>query len=249
LGSLSGRRASHRLTFTVERRTGTPTYLHGLWPDEMSRSMRVVGICLPSAPVTLVLGSAQRLGSVRHQVVSQENEVAVVHRSTGGGAVLVGPDAQVWVDVWLPRGDQLWDDDVVRSSFWLGRAWRDALAAEGVLDLDVHEGRLERTSLSDLVCFAGVGPGELRWRGRKLVGISQRRNRQGARFQSVSPIHRVGTSLLSLLGADPHELQQLESSLARETTCLIEVMGVVGAQDLAGRIEQSLVRAIEENGG
>jgi lipoate-protein ligase A len=224
----------------VERRAGTPAELHAPWPDEVSRSKRVVAICAPTEPATLVLGSAQ------HRVTTSSDEVAVVRRRSGGGAVLVAPHAQVWVDVWIPRLDPLWDDDVVTSSFWLGGAWRDALFAVGVRDLDVHEGRLARTSLSDLICFAGVGPGELSWRGQKLVGISQRRNRYGARFQSVSPLERQGAAILRLFDLDPRERKQLESTLSAGTTGLIEVAGSSGVDEsgLAGRVEEALVRSI-----
>ena len=40
-----------------------------------------------------------------------------------------------------------------------------------------------RTTWSDHVCFAGIGGGEVIRDGRKVVGISQRRTRAGARFQ------------------------------------------------------------------
>lgn len=160
------------------------------------------------------------------------------------------PRAQVWVDVWVPRSDPLWDDDVVRSFFWLGRAWRDALAAEGLEDLEVYEGRLARTTMSDLVCFAGLGPGELRWRGRKLVGISQRRNRHGARFQSVSPLVRLDTTLLELLDMEPEERRQMELTLAAQTTSLVEATGSAEADQpgIVGRVEASLVRTIAAAG-
>ena len=36
---------------------------------------------------------------------------------------------------------------------------------------------------SHAICFAGVGPGEVLIDGAKVVGISQRRTRAGARFQ------------------------------------------------------------------
>jgi lipoate-protein ligase A len=43
-----------------------------------------------------------------------------------------------------------------------------------------------RTEWSELVCFAGLGPGEVTVGGRKVVGISQRRTRDAARFQCVA---------------------------------------------------------------
>ena len=41
------------------------------------------------------------------------------------------------------------------------------------------------TPWSDLVCFAGLGPGEVLLDGRKLVGLSQRRTRNGVRIQGT----------------------------------------------------------------
>jgi lipoate-protein ligase A len=39
---------------------------------------------------------------------------------------------------------------------------------------------------SPLVCFAGLGPGEVLVDGRKVVGLSQRRTRAGARFHCAA---------------------------------------------------------------
>lgn len=233
----------------IERRTGTAARLHAPWPDEMSRSRRIVGICMPTAPTTLVAGSAQ-------QALVANREVEIARRSSGGGAVLISPRAQVWVDVWLPRDDALWDDDVIRSSWWLGRAWCEALHELGVEDLDVHQGRLTRTALSDQICFAGLGSGEVTWMGRKLVGISQRRSRPGARFQSVSSVAPLGPALAEILEVDADERRQIETTLERETACLLDATGQLDStgqtasevSGLIGLVEQSVVRAIRAAG-
>jgi lipoate---protein ligase len=85
----------------------------------------------------------------------------------------------------LPAGDPLWDDDVGRAVGWLGDAWASGLAAAGAPGpLAVHCGPMQRATWSDLVCFAGRGPGEVTGpRGAKVLGISQRRTRALARFQ------------------------------------------------------------------
>ena len=67
-----------------------------------------------------------------------------------------------------------------------------ALAAAGAADLSVHHGRLEATVFGDLICFAGLGPGEVCADGRKLVGLAQRRTREGVRFHTVCPVDPVG---------------------------------------------------------
>lgn len=114
-----------------------------------------------------------------------EAGLAVVRRRSGGGAVLVEPGTLVWVDVGLERGDPLWHDDVSVSFLWLGEAWAGALAELGVRGAVVHRGRLRTTPWSRALCFAGLGPGEVTVDGRKLVGVSQRRQRDRAWFAAA----------------------------------------------------------------
>jgi lipoate---protein ligase len=128
--------------------------------------------------------------------------VAVVRRRSGGGAVLVEPGRVAWVDVAIPRDDPLWDDDVGVAFHWLGDAWAAAVAALGVEGAEVHRGGLVRTPLSDLVCFAGLGPGEVTVDGAKLVGMAQRRTRAGALFQCAVPLAWDAERLARILGLD-----------------------------------------------
>ena len=131
----------------------------------------------------LALGSAQPIEHVDQQACAR-NAVEVVRRRSGGGAVLIEPDNTIWVDVLLPRTHELWCDDVGRSAWWLGKVWVKALAAVGEVSLSVHRGPMTHTKWSRHVCFAGVGGGEVvNAAGAKVVGISQRRTRGGARFQ------------------------------------------------------------------
>ena len=135
----------------------------------------------------VVLGSKQNLEIVNQQSCQQDG-ISVVHRRSGGGVVVLQADAHLWIDFVVPRDDELWRDDVGESMWWVGELWADALAVCEVADRDqlrVHRGGLERSSLSDLVCFGGLGPGEVTLHGQKVVGISQRRTREMARFQCV----------------------------------------------------------------
>jgi len=136
-----------------------------------------VRILVPSTAV-LVLGSAQRADIVGLGV-------SYVHRRSGGGAVWLDPANQVWVDVLLPANHPRWTDDIRRSVDWLGHVWWLALTNLGVpsASMRVHAGGLERSKWSSLLCFAGVGPGEVLIGPRKVVGISQRRSRRAALFQ------------------------------------------------------------------
>ena len=141
-----------------------------------------VWLFVPERP-TLVLGSAQD-ESVTDPAAVAAASVDVVRRRSGGGAVFVDPERCLWLDVVLPRHDRLWTDDVRKSPLWLGAAWSRALAAVGI-EAELYDDGLEKTPWGRLVCFAAMGPGELLVGGRKAVGISQRRTREGARFQCI----------------------------------------------------------------
>ena len=130
---------------------------------------------------TVVLGSGQRdLPGLASRASAMGLDV--VRRRSGGGAVLLRPEGVMWVDLLIPRGDPLWDDDVGRSSSWLGAAWVDALAVVGV-ESDVHRGAHTTGLTGRAVCFVSRAAGEVLCGGRKVIGISQRRDRSGARFQ------------------------------------------------------------------
>jgi lipoate---protein ligase len=107
----------------------------------------------------------------------------IVRRRSGGGAVLLRPDAVVWIDVVLPHG--VAPDDVRGSMVWVGERWGEVLASSVGEEITVHDGGMVCTPWSDLVCFAGVGPGEVLVDGRKFLGLSQRRNRHGIRVQGT----------------------------------------------------------------
>lgn len=143
----------------------------------------------PDRPA-MVLGSRQPAELVDADACAAL-DAEVVRRRSGGGAVWLEPGGQAWVDVVVPVGHPRWIDDVRASMVWMGACWVEALGTSGIdADaLEVHRDGLVGGTWSDLVCFAGLGPGEVRWRGRKLVGVSQRRGRWGARFQCS--VHRI----------------------------------------------------------
>jgi len=180
-----------------------------------SPAQRAVWVCEPTS-AALVLGSAQR-DDVVDAAACERGGVTVVRRRSGGGAVLVVPGELLWVDVVLPAGDPLWDDDVGRAFLWLGEAWAAALADLGVA-ASVHRGGLEVTRWSPLVCFGGVGPGEVLATsgtdaGAKLVGLSQRRTRDAARFQCAALARWDPAALLALLALSPDARTAAEADL------------------------------------
>lgn len=102
--------------------------------------------------------------------------------------MLVAPAAQLWIDLWLPRSDARWQDDVVAGVRWVGEAWTVALARAGLHGLEVYGGSSQGDEVAKSVCFAGLGPGEvvLRDPPRKVMGLSQHRSRDGARIQMLA---------------------------------------------------------------
>ena len=125
------------------------------------------------------------------------------------------PATTAWVDVIVPAGDPLWDDDVGRAALWVGRAWQAALADLGVAPTEVHDGALACGPLGRLVCFATVGRGRGHdARRRKVVGISQRRTRAAARFQCAAYTVWDPAPLVDLLGLDGDGARSLAGAAA-----------------------------------
>lgn len=160
------------------------------------RSIVVLDVTRP----TLVLGSSQKDDVVDWERVHRAG-AEVVHRRSGGAAVLVEPAAAVWVDVTIPAGDPLWNHDVGRAFHWLGAAWVEVLTAAG-LPARWHDGAMQKAPWSAWVCFAGLGPGEVILEGRKVVGLSQRRTREAVLFQCCVALRWEPERLLDLLALD-----------------------------------------------
>ena len=174
----------------------------------------------------VVLGSTQD-ESVLDVDACRRAGVEVVRRRSGGGAVLLVPDEVTWIDVIVPAGMPGWSDDVHGPMVWLGRHLATAIAAEtGLEGLRVHDGALVSTPWSRLVCFDGVGAGEVLLEGRKLVGISQRRTRHAARLQCCWYSAHDPARLVDLLAAaarpDLDELEQVATLPAPASDAVVE---------------------------
>jgi lipoate---protein ligase len=187
----------------LRRLTGRAADLHAEpLPEASGRAVWVLDATAPA----VVLGSTQSEELVDGEAAAAAG-IDVARRRSGGGAVLVLPGEMAWVDLILPAGDPLWDDDIARAAHWLGRAWQSALAELGVGSTEVHEGPLACGPLGRLVCFAAVGAGEVTVAGgdgpRKVVGVSQRRTRAAARFQCAAYRRWDPDPLARLLRLDP----------------------------------------------
>jgi len=187
--------------FAIETSRGSAADFHAREiGDDPAPAIWVFDVTAPA----LVLGSKQRGGGVADEAACAAAGVEVVRRRSGGGAVLLVPGEVVWFDVVVPIGQLRAagvGDDVTASMTWLGGRVAAALAGLGV-GADVHRGAMSCTAWCPLVCFAGLGPGEVLAGGDKLVGISQRRARGGARFQCAVHSAWSPQRLVDLLVAD-----------------------------------------------
>ena len=181
--------------FTIEHTVGATAEFHA----RDSFHGRVALFHAVDRP-TLVLGSTQRPDRVDGAVAAALG-IEVVGRRSGGGAVLVLPDEAVWLDLVIPAGDPLWSVDVAAAMLWVGEFWCAALRAVGV-EATVHDGAMQAGDWGRDVCFASVGTGEVMQGAAKLVGISQRRTREWARFQTMCHL-RWRPELVAALMAAP----------------------------------------------
>jgi len=216
--------------FTVQHWRGPASGLHRLsWPEPLGPTIWWLEVARPA----LVLGSVQARRPL-HRVGLAAAGVDVVTRRSGGAAVALEPGNGVWIDVLVPRRDPVWLDDVGHSFVWLGEAWVAGLAALG-LRAAVHRGPPDhrpdragggRAGLADEVCFAGLGWGEVTIGGAKAVGLSQRRTRAGARFQTLC-YRWWDPGALSPLGIDPAVLPEVavvDREPAAVATAMIEAV-------------------------
>ena len=192
----------------VLREGGTASTLHeGAARLLEGAPVRTVRVCDPDGPA-LVLGSHQA-ESVFSRGALDANGIELARRRSGGTAVLVGSGRVLWVDFVIPRDDPLWDDDIGRAAWWVGELWASAIGAA-----EVWRGRLMTTEWSSIVCFAGLGPGEVTIGGKKAVGVCQRRTGQGALFQTAALLEWRPEEYAALVVRPPGEVRDLADSAA-----------------------------------
>ena len=162
-------------------------------------------------------------------------------RASGGGAVLAGP----WLlsaSVLLPPDHPLVLPSIARSFGWLGRAYCDWLEALGVRADAATGPDPRRDDPLAWACFAGLSYGEVAVDGRKLVGLSQARQRHGVLFASGLLVSPSPWPLLCTVMGRPAEHAD---AMARRTVTFAEASGSSApATALAETLAQPLLDAL-----
>lgn len=123
----------------------------------------------------------------------------------------LAPATSLWIDVLIPATDAAFVADLADTFRRVGLAWQRALVTVGV-DAAVYDGRPDPTDeLAKRVCFAGLGWGELTVDGSKVVGLSQRRTRWGARVQCLADLSGAAAQVADFIALDPHEVLTVQA--------------------------------------
>ncbi len=204
----------------VEVRVDTAAGHHGVTFDDVGPA-RVASSVGPMAVWVLELGADALVTGSRQRLDAEEAARAarlgleVTGRRSGGGAVYLSAATSLWVDLWFPTvGDT--PVDLAELFVVVGRAWDDGLQSLGLVT-SRHDGPPSADpaikALARRVCFADVGWGEVCVGSVKVVGLSQRRVRQGARVQCVVELTGNGARV-----ADVVTLTDAERAVVRART-------------------------------
>jgi lipoate-protein ligase A len=206
-------------------------------PDPLGA--RLACVCLP-LDQAVVIGSAQPESDFDGERLAAAG-VDLVRRRSGGGAVLVVPGLQVWLDVFVPNGDALAETDVGKSFHWLGDVFAAAIASVlgtslGQAEVEVNRGPRQSTPWSRTLCYTGLGAGEVTVAGRKVVGMSQRRERSGAWIHAMALLsHRAG-ELADLLAGPPERRSAARASLEHAGLGDAEYLADALTEEILGRL-------------
>ena len=212
------------------------------------RSVWNVDVSVPA----IVLGSRQTETELNLDACAKAN-VEIVRRRSGGGMVFLSPGKQVWLDVVIPKSDRLWIDDVGKASWWLGEVWLAAiksLAPTNAWQTYVHRENLVTGKHGDLVCFSGVGPGEVMGLDAegvrsKMVGISQRRTQDAARFQCTVYLEwdTESSRQFCQLLSDPNSARDgIAANLEQSVMPLNQIVAGVSASDVLAAFMAQIAR-------
>lgn len=131
----------------------------------------------------VVLGRAQRQDEYM-KLRAKADGIELCRRATGGGAVLAGP----WLlgaSVILPPGHPLVVPNIAESFRWFGQVHADWLKGIGIEARCVSSAEVKIDRSLAWACFGNFSHWEVEADGRKIVGLSQARTRNGVLLTSA----------------------------------------------------------------
>ncbi len=197
----------------------------------------------------LVLGSGQRLTDADGAALAAAG--ATLHKRASGGTAVLFVPGLLMQDIALPAAHPLRRDDVSESYRWLGELWAEALGEFGVAAelISIPAARADGGALDPLVrraCFGGRSPYEVLAGGRKLVGFSQIRRRQGALFQVGLYARWPGRELAGLLRLSADERESMVAALQARVAGLDELLPAPPATE---ELQAAFARALQRRHG
>lgn len=201
----------------------------------------------PTGPA-VVMGSAQKPDQFRASLL-QTRSVELGGRRSGGGAVYIEPSGVVWADLLVPTSSPLWDRDLVTMFERVGYLWQVALVNCGVETAmyapgGPDEAPSSRQNEARLACWAGTGWGELLVGGTKVVGLSQRRTRWGARVQGMAVLDGSPAEVTDFLDVEAEVHEAIRAAIGPPTELAVDratlMAAFVAAVESSVHVSQAL---------
>lgn len=148
------------------------------------------------------------------QKISNEIDVArcethgveLVRRMTGGGIVVHGWD--VTYSIVVPHGNGVIPGDISASYCWIANRLLNGFHRMGV-PATLQGGKFRASEVGPNTCLANPAVHDVMLHGKKIAGVSQRRNRVGAVYQGYIALNMPPAEILSLASKFPDYQQTL----------------------------------------
>lgn len=185
----------------------------------------------------VILGCAQ---ASRHPAALERARaygLDLVLRSSGGGAVLVGPGF-LSVAVVLPAAHRLVVGGPLAAYRWLGCLHAGVLRDAGLPAVAVAPAAVGARAGPAWACFGGLSPWEVTVEGRKIVGLAQRRSKGKVLLVSGTLVQPPDWSLLCRVLGET----EADAAVLRECTVAVNALTprAMPADALAWRLHSAL---------